>query len=658
MEPPGIVCAGRKIMKSRESPRVVRPLRLLTVIIAVGLAAGLSIGCDVIQIGTAGIRIKMASQPLARDILPNIPLDVESYDITGTGPSGSSLTVTDFTGTTYLNTTLVPGVWTFTAEGKNENGTIIVTSPETEVTLEAGQTASVSLLCVPMAGTGTFTLTLEWPAGLVADPEIEAFLRPDEGNDIPLAMEPDGESATVTNSTLANGYYVLTIKLKDNGNGDFLNWSWNEPVLIYSGRTSPKTYTLVESDVDLPDDRGVSLSLSSDTKKPLIVTLNHFKTSTTVGERMLVVANADKEPDSWQWYLDGDPLDGQTGQRLDFATDLAQNSVHSVVVIARKGDIAGSAGGRFSVRPGQPVTLAQVPDALLRAAFETATSKAFANITTADLVGIEEIDLSEQATFTDLTGIELCKNLWNLRIPKTGVTDISMVDELRFLSSLNLKRCAVTDFSPIASLRLLGNLRITPVTLADISWMTPANLPNLKFFSIGNQRALPFSQDLLDRIAAFDLLEGFEFQFTLNDTQFNQLYDTVLAPVADTLISFQLWSGGTATQASLAKLANLTNLKSLAIAYFSNLSVLTPFTVLTDLVQFYCDGTNVSDLAPLETLYDAGAFRDWDWMPAEIGVEDLDLNLTPGTDNRNVVDYLIVGGVDVLYEFGNTTVAP
>ena len=658
MEPPGIVCAGRKIMKSRESPRVGRLLRLLTVIAAVIVTAGLTIGCDVIQIGTAGLRLKLASEPLARDILPNIPRDVESYDITGTGPSGSSLTVTDFTGTTYLNTTLVPGLWTFTAEGKNENGLVIVTSPATEVTLEAGVTASCSLLCVPMAGTGTLTLTLEWPVGLVDDPEIEAFLRPDEGDDIPLVMVPDGESATVTNSTLANGYYVLTIKLKDNGNGDFLNWSWNEPVLIYAGRTSPKTYTLVESDVDLPDDRGVSLSLSSDTKKPLVVTLNHFKTSTTVGERMLIAATADKEPDSWQWYLDGDPMGGQTDRRLDFATDLAQNTVHSVVVIARKGDIAGSAGGRFSVQAGQPVTLAQVPDPLLRAAFETATSKTFADITTADLVNVEQIDLGEQAGFTNLTGIELCTNIWNLKVAKTGVTDISILEELQFLSSLNIKRCAVTDFSPIASLRLLGNLRITPVTLADISWMTPANLPNLKFFSIGNQRALPFSQDLLNKIAAFDELEGLEFQYTLSDEQFNLVYDTVLAPVADTLISFQLWSGGTATQASLAKLANLTNLKSLAITYFSNLSVLTPFTVLTDLVQFYCDGTNVTDLAPLETLYDAGAFRDWEWMPAEIGVEDLDLDLTPGTDNRNVVDYLIAGGVDVFYEIGNTTVAP
>jgi hypothetical protein len=625
------------------------------VIAVVGMAVGLTISCDVIQIGTAGLRIKLASDPQARDILPGIPLDVESYDITGTGPGGSSLTVTDFTGSTYVNATLVPGVWTITAEGKNENGTVIVTSPATEVTLQAGVTASVSLLCVPMAGTGTFTLTLEWPAGLIAEPEIEAFLRPDEGDDIPLAMVPDGETASVTNDTLANGYYVLTVKLKDNSISDFLNWSWNEPVLIYAGRTSSKTCTLIESDIDLTDDRGISLMLASDTKKPFLMSLDYFKATMTVGERMLVVARADREPDSWQWYLDGDPLDGQTDKRLDFGTDLAQNSVHSVVVIARKGDIVGSAGGRFSILPGQPVTLAQVPDPILRGAFETETGKSFANITTADLVGIELIDLSEKAAFSDLTGIELCKNLLTLRVAKTGVTDISMLDDLRFLTSLNLKRCEVTDFSPIASLRLMGNLRITPTSLADISWLTPANLPNLRYLSIGSQRGLVFSQDLLNRIAGINALAGLEFQFNMTDAQFNQLYDTVLAPADDTLLSFQAWNPSTATQATLERLTSLVNLKSLAIAYSNGLNSITPFTGMTSLVQLYLTGTNITDLSPLQTLYDAGAFRTWDWMLPEVDVQELGLDLRSGTANRDVIEYLINNGVTVFYEFGNTT---
>lgn len=59
----------------------------------------------------------------------------------------------------------------------------------------------------------------------------------------------------------------------------------------------------------------------------------------------------------------------------------------------------------------------------------------------------------------------------------------------------------------------------------------------------------------------------------------------------------------------------------------------------------------ITDLSPMTTLYDDGAFQH---AGAWIGVTKLGLDLTTGTANRDVVDYLVGNGVAVDYVTGNT----
>jgi hypothetical protein len=48
-----------------------------------------------------------------------------------------------------------------------------------------------------------------------------------------------------------------------------------------------------------------------------------------------------------------------------------------------------------------------------------------------------------------------------------------------------------------------------------------------------------------------------------------------------------------------------------------------------------------------------GLALDEDWTPL-VNIESLEMDLTPGTHNREVVDYLIENGIPVLWELGNS----
>lgn len=602
---------------------------------------------------TAKLTIALTSSPLAKNLLPDVDLDVVSYNISGTGPGDKTFSAPGVTGSTHTETDLVAGEWTIVASGLNADGVVIVKSSASVVTLSAGETATLLLSCIPIVGNGSFSLDMEWPSGIITTPSVVGSLKPDSGAAIALSVAVTGDTATCTKSDLPNGYYTLTIKLYDSAKGNFLAWSWNESVLIYKDQVTKADWTLVASDLDLPDG-GLVLTLVSDAKMPIAVTLSGGYDSLTVGDKMTVSATGSPVPESWQWYLDGDLLSGATDSSVEVGDGMTAGSIHSLVAVGAKGDIAGSAGLRFKVVATKVLTTTDVPDAALRSAFEVATGKSFGSITTYDLSSITLVD-AQECGISDLKGIEYCRHLETLRLQKNNITDISLLPQLKNLISLNLKRNPVVDFNPIGQMSSLHSVKVTPTSLDEIAWLTPTNLPHVGTVGFTGHRGLSYSHALAQQIAAFQSLGALELGMTLTDADFIDLYDTVLYPRRGTLQWLDMWSSLQLTDAVTARLTNLTNLIDLSIMNSSGVTSLDFIKTMTSLciIGFVDDG--ITDLSPLKTLYDAGGLRVVEDISPSVEVTYLDLDLRAGTANRNVIDYLLGKGIEVLWQDGNTT---
>lgn len=324
----------------------------LAILIAAAFLLMVLTACDlVVGINSGRLLIHLDADTDGRTLTPDLDLEVTSYDISGSGPGGVSFSVTGINVDTHTETALVPGAWTVVATGKNAGGIAIVRSPEMPVTIVAGQTASVSLDCVPMAGEGSFSLSLTWPENIIGTASLEGRLVPDsfEGDAIPLSFTVNGRTASCEVPELQNGYYMLSIKLKDASRSNYLAWAWNESVLVYKDNETSVVWTLEVGDVDLPESGGVTLRLSSDSRMPIAITLSGTVEELPVGQFFTVTAVGNPVPDSWAWYLDGDRLEGQTQSSVSLGQDLALNTIHSLVAVGRKGAVAGSAGIRFKV---------------------------------------------------------------------------------------------------------------------------------------------------------------------------------------------------------------------------------------------------------------------------------------------------------------------
>ncbi len=618
-------------------------------------------GCDLLTIPkAAGMLIKLDYEADAKSIRPNISLAVTSYDITAEGPGDASFKVEGITDQTYSKTDLAAGEWVVQAIGKNADGTIIVQSPEVTVILVANEQKSVDVHCVPMLGDGNFKLTVTWPAGIITTPVVEASLTPETGSDIILVpvLSGAGNSITIEKEDLPNGYYTLSFALKYGEKDNYLAFAWNESVLIYNGKLSEANWTIEEADIDQPESTSMLVKLTSDSKAPIKVNFTGNNNFLATGSTMTVNATTWVSPPlTWQWYFDGKPISGATDPSITIGEGLNGGTVHSLVAIAKKGDKAGSAGFRFRVITPKIVSTTDVPDPALREAMEESTGKAFGTITTTDLLGVSTIT-KDNSELADLTGIGLCENLTQLHIANNAsLTSIPELTDLKKLQGLQISHCPIADFSPIASLTSLRMVKVSPVDMSDLDFMTKTNLPNLRSIGILNHYGMVYSKALAEKLAQFPLL-NFTFGMNITDAEFNELYTTALLPNCETLESYEDFKGSQLTDAVTGSFSNLNNVVLLHLWNAPALESLEFLETMTALIEVGFDGdTGITDLSPLESLYNNGGLRSnsyyESWLTPYVVITNMELDLKPGSPNRAVVDFLLSHDVGVEWEEGN-----
>jgi hypothetical protein len=164
--------------------------------------------------------------------------EISSFTLSGEGPGGAGFgPVTVIPGQNFTQD-VSAGNWTLSAQGLNSQGQTIVQG-STALMVSADTTNNASILCQPIAGTGSLSLQLSWPSDLIATPEIQATLTPAGSSAQALAFTISGTSASFDNAAIASGFYTLCLSLKDSSTAPAkVWWGITETVRVYAGQTT------------------------------------------------------------------------------------------------------------------------------------------------------------------------------------------------------------------------------------------------------------------------------------------------------------------------------------------------------------------------------------------------------------------------------------
>ncbi len=206
------------------------------------------------------IVVSLSSDMHGRTISPPTDLIVVAYDIDGSGPSGNSFHYENASGSLFTREDVAVGTWSITARGKNAAGGEI-TRGTVSLSVSPGTTATATLLCTPISGAGTLQLSLSWPAGTLPSPYAEATVTSSAGAVRNITFSIAGTTASWSADDLQNGYYTLGVKLRTSGAGSSVAWSRTETVLILSGSVTTGSWALAESDLDLPEEGVIGVTI-------------------------------------------------------------------------------------------------------------------------------------------------------------------------------------------------------------------------------------------------------------------------------------------------------------------------------------------------------------------------------------------------------------
>ena len=281
------------------------------------------------------------SQP--RVLAPAISLDATSYTVSGNGPYNSSFNKTTTDSPLQINH-LESGEWIITVDAYNAEGTRIATGTNS-VNVSAGETASLNILLLPPAGTGSFLVDVFWDDAVVSNPVIESRLTSSSGNILELsANQVNAGHSEISDSTISTGYYTMVLQLLESGE---VIAGAVEAVRIFNGEQTTGEFTFNE--FNLPTG-GVEVIADPDLQEPLTITLSGAVDSIVYGSTMTVTADAGGVADvQYTWYLNGV---SQTSGTSSYTTDSTLSpGLYRLDVIGftADGSRAGSVTHNFTV---------------------------------------------------------------------------------------------------------------------------------------------------------------------------------------------------------------------------------------------------------------------------------------------------------------------
>jgi alpha-tubulin suppressor-like RCC1 family protein len=310
----------------------------------------------------------------SQTIEPGLDMTISSYDIAGSGPYGTFFHKNfPADGEPVTINALAAGNWTITVDAKNADGVIIASGVAT-ITVFTGVSTPVEITVKPLEGTGALEVGVSWPAGLIADPVVSGTLTPVGGSpmNISFILADDRLSATYQNPALPAGYYVLRVQLKD---GTTVKWGGLESVRIITGQTAIGAFPLTAKPGSIGD---IELIINPDLQNPITITFSGQQDEVPVGSEMTVTATTSERVDSYQWYINGTLLTGETGASITIGSSLAPGTYRMDLAVTKR-DIVSTGYIVFTVgnSPGSNNQVTGITASSYRSLFLTGGGKVY-----------------------------------------------------------------------------------------------------------------------------------------------------------------------------------------------------------------------------------------------------------------------------------------
>lgn len=313
-------------------------MKRLILILSVIVAAT---ACDMPDLTVGSMNLSINNN-LSRTLVPDISMDAASFQIRGTGPAGRTFTL-DTLQEQNLIEDLTPGDWVIDIDALNATSQIIG-SGSGPVVVYGGDTTIASIPVIPLPGTGTLDLSMNWETADVANPVISASLLPPGGTPVSLVFTESSPGTAVAASTLDVGYYTLILQLLDR---DKIVMGTAETVRILADQNTSGSFDF--TDVNSLDG-GIDIGIDVDLKEPIEVQLAGTLPSLVAGESMAVTASSPLETETitYSWYLNGSSLG--SGTSMSVGSTLAPG-IYRLDIIALNSDLtrSGSINHTFTV---------------------------------------------------------------------------------------------------------------------------------------------------------------------------------------------------------------------------------------------------------------------------------------------------------------------
>jgi len=305
-------------------------------------------------------------------IAPNFSMNVANYQLTFKGPTTADDFSTTISSAGLFNRTgLKPGSWTVAVSAYNGDttpsliGAIGGVAGTTQgFTIAAGASVNVPVSVVPLAGDGELRIFVSWPDDVGPGEETLTGsitpTPPGPGNLVFAKTLVTGTRTATYNTvdtpdvipSLAPGYYLMVLQLRDTGN--VLLWGWMESVRILSGKTTDTLNSFALT--TLTGAGGVSLVATGNMQNPITITF----TPATITDLKLGVnglsVTAGTSPSgtyTYQWYLDGSAVSGATATSISLLANspLLTLGRHNLSLLVTSGSILSSNTIPFTVVP-------------------------------------------------------------------------------------------------------------------------------------------------------------------------------------------------------------------------------------------------------------------------------------------------------------------
>ena len=328
----------------------MRRLRSILALGCIALFAFVLAGCSSpIAADRGGLSIAFATD-LARTLSPGVSMVATSYTVTGAGPNGAAFSASS-TGEAVNSGSLAFGAWTVVVNALNASGTLIGTGTATAQVV-TGTTTAVTVNVSPVAGTGTLSLAVSWPAAQVQTPAINASLTPAQGSAQSLGFELSGSSASYMSPALGAGYYTLAFTLNDNAKPVA---GAVEVVRIVAGEATSGTYAF--TNVNAPGG-AIAVNINANLQNPLLVDIAGGSATMSATSTQTLSASVSNYSGNvtYVWYVNG--VSVATGTSFTFGGGLVVGYNYRVDVAAYSAD--GSRAGSST----QNVSIVAAPPAM------------------------------------------------------------------------------------------------------------------------------------------------------------------------------------------------------------------------------------------------------------------------------------------------------